>query len=378
MVFPQVIAGFHALFDAIGLPGNLLVIVTIVSEKRFHVMRYILLASLALSDFLFLILVNSFRIASIAQERWPYGETVCLLNPFFARYFYLNTVLHLVAVSYERYSAIVKSPLTYTVTITKSRVVFIVIIWIIPIFFPIGPFLGFAGRYDYNPEVFYCEQGWTVQSGVSGRNAILVSIASFVLPFLVILFFNWSVYKTAKRQIEALEVQIGILAGFKSQEQEMAKRMKERKAAVDITIIICAFLLCFLPAYVVGILRQFVKSIKVSAEVVLIKTCIFTASSICNPIIYSIRKRDFQIGLKNMLRRIGLYENSIHIANEVMAMNNVRIGGNLATEDSCRTMAASQTTQYQHERLSGITLRTGVNFQKRCLSPIQEVDEELE
>ena len=64
MVFPQVLAAFLALFDAIGLPGNLLVITIL--ETRFHVIRYILLASLAVSDFLYLILVNSFRIASIA------------------------------------------------------------------------------------------------------------------------------------------------------------------------------------------------------------------------------------------------------------------------------------------------------------------------
>ena len=120
-------------------------------------------------------------------------------------------------VSYERYSAIVKSPLKYTGTITKSRVVLIVLIWIIPIPLSIGPLFGLTGRDVYNPEVFRCEQGWTVQSGASGRNAILLSIASFLLPFLVIVFFNWSVYKTAKRQIEALEVQIGSLARFESQ-----------------------------------------------------------------------------------------------------------------------------------------------------------------
>ena len=157
MVFFQAIAAVHALLDVIGLPGNLLVIVTIVLESRFHVMRYILLASLAVSDFLFLILVNSLRIASIAQERWPFGETMCLLNAFFARYFYVNTVLHLVAVSYERYSAIVKLPLTYTGRITKSRAVLIVLIWIIPIPVSIGPLFGLTGRYDYNAKVFCCK-----------------------------------------------------------------------------------------------------------------------------------------------------------------------------------------------------------------------------
>ena len=100
------------------------------------VVRYILLASLALSDLLLLVLVNSFRIESIAQEHWLYGQTMCYLNPFFVRYFYINTVLHLVAVSYDRYLAIVKSPLTYDGTITKTRVAFLSLIWIIRFHFP--------------------------------------------------------------------------------------------------------------------------------------------------------------------------------------------------------------------------------------------------
>jgi len=151
--------------------------------------------------------------------------------------------------------------------------------------------------------------------------------------------------------------------------------MKERKAAADITIIICAFLLCFLPAYFVGILRQFVKSSKVPAKVVLFKNCIFTASTICNPVNYSIQNRDFRTGLKNVLRRIGLFKNAVHISNEVIAMNNVRIGANLATEDSRSTPAVPQATQYQEERLSGSTRRAGGNFQNRHLSPIPEVVE---
>jgi len=158
----------------------------------------------------------------------------------------------------------------------------------------------------------------------------------------------------------------------------MAKRMKERRAAVVITIIICAIVVCFLPACIVSILRQFVKSIKVPAEVLLVKSGVFMASSICNPTIYSIRKREFRTGLKNVLRRIGLNKNSIYIFNEVIVMDSVQISAELATEDPRLTPVAVQATQYQDERLSGSTRRAGVNFQKRRISPIPEVDEELD
>ena len=308
MVFPQVIAAFHALYDVIGLPGNLLVIVTIILESRFHVMRYILLASLALSDFLLLVLVNSFRIKSIAQEHWLYGQTMCYLNPFFVRYFYINTVLHLVAVSYDRYLAIVKSPLTYDGTITKTRVAFLSLIWIIPIPLSIGPFLGW-GEYVYRQERFFCEQGWALRSSSARRNMIIYPITTLVIPLLIIVFLNVSVYMAARRQINVTEVQMGgpIDAENPQQLREIvSRRIRDRKAAIDVAIIIVAFLVCFLPGWIMGICRQFFPEINVPDEVVLATTCIFFFSSLCNPIIYSIRKKEFRAAIRKMLSRIGV------------------------------------------------------------------------
>ena len=316
MGFPQVIAAFHAMYDMIGLPGNLLVIVVIILESRFHVMRYALLASLALSDFLLLILVNSFRIKSIAQEHWLYGQTMCYLNPFFVRYFYINTVLHLVAVSYNRYQAIVKSPLTYDGDITKTRVVFIALIWIIPVIpISIGLFQGW-GKYAYNPELIICEQGRAIdlQNGsiTISENMIVVPIATILMPFLVILVLNVSVYKTANRQINAMVVRFGgpVDAEITQQQEMVSRRLRDRKAAVDVTIIIAAFLVCFLPFWLTGICRLFVPGIDVPAEADLATACIFFLSTICNPIIYSIRKREFRSAVKRMFRLIVVCQDS--------------------------------------------------------------------
>ena len=319
MVFRQVIAAFLALFDAIGLPGNLLVIVVIILETRFYVMRYVLLASLAVSDILSLILVNSFRIPSIAQERWLYGETMCSLSAFFVGYFYINTVLHLIAVSYDRYVSIIRSPLTYDGMITKSRVALIVLIWLIPIApLSIGPLLGRSTDFVYNPELFFCQNRWVGQSGFSGWETVF-AIAFLAVPFVVIAILNWSVYKAAKAQLNGAAIQLGRLDGTEGQQQENRRQGRERKAAVDVSIIIAAFMLCYLPSWVVGILRQIDESIEVPAEAVLITTSIFTANTLCNPIIYSIRKREFRTAVKNLFRRIGgLCGNGAHIDNNVI------------------------------------------------------------
>ena len=346
--FPQIIAALLALFDAIGLPGNLLVIITIILRKNFNVMRYILLASLAVSDLLFLILVNSFRIASIAQERWLYGDTMCYSNAILIRYFYLNTVLHLMAVSYDRYDSIVKSPLTYNGTFTKCRVAVLVLIWLIPTGFSIVPFLK-GKEYVYNPEVFFCQEGLTSQSGPSGLK-IAMPLTFLVFPLVVIAFLNWSVYKTAKHQANAIAIQIGNLDGSESQQQENSRRrITERKAALDVSIIIAAFVLCFLPTWIVGLHERFVKSTNVPSEAVLVSFSIFTFSSVCNPIIYSIRKRDFRRAVKEMFlcKRISPHGNqTTDIHNNMTRMSSV----NHDTEASNLTPEAKLFNQLQDGR----------------------------
>ena len=309
MVFPQVIAAFHAVYHIIGLLGNLLVMVTIILESRFYVMRYILLASLALSDFLLLVLVNSFRIGSIAKEHWLYGQTMCYLNTSFARYFYINTVLHLVAVSYDRYLAIVKSPLTYNGIITNTRVVFLALIWIVPVI-PVS-ILGW-GKYVYKPEVFFCEQERAVQSESIRAKEVVLPVATLLVPLLIIVFLNTSVYKTARRQINAMEVQVGgpVDAESTQQQEIVSRRLRDRKVAVDVSIIIAAFLVCFLPVCATGICHLFVSGIDIPAEAVLSTTCVYFVSAICNPVIYSIRKREFRKAVKKMFRSIGVCLNS--------------------------------------------------------------------
>ena len=360
MALPQVMAVFHTLFNVIGLPGNLLVIVTIALDRRFHVMRHILLASIAVSDFLSLILTNSFRIASTVQERWFYGQTMCHLNPFFVRYFYFNTVLHLTAISYERYNAIVKSPLTYYGMITKSRVVLILFIWVAPIPFSIGPFVGW-GQYVYNPEVFSCEQAWDVHDKPTARNATILLVVTFIVPSLIIVFLNWSVFKTAKTLRRSVsQVQSSNLTRSESQLREISKRMSERKAAVDVCIIIAAFMMCFLPVWIVGICRQFVKSIKVPAKLLFLTNAIFCASSLCNPIVYSIRKRDFRTGVKKVLRRIGVCGNSNGIKDNEIGMTNFAFGHDLHTGIFTARPTAEQATQ--HPQLLSISLNNGTTL----------------
>lgn len=131
---------------------------------------------------------------------------------------------------------------------------------------------------------------------------LFLSFFTFVGPFLVIILLNQSVYKTAKRQINGSRIQ-GYFGDTKRQQQEMSRRVRERKAATDVSMIIAAFLLCFLRVWIVGTCRLFAGGMDIPSDVVLVTACIFSLSTLCNPIIYSIRKNGFRAGNKNVLRR---------------------------------------------------------------------------
>ena len=331
-------------------------------------MRCILLASLAVLVFLLLILVNSFRIRSTAQERWMYGDTMCHLNQFFVRYFYLNTVLHLKWRFVHRcYGSSFDSCVLWAIQ-SDSQIAFDVR-WH-GYHFESGVFnshLGnpdtnfhwcilccVGGEYVYNPEVFNCEpQRWSAQSNLSrwnnGWKAMFFAIAVFVVPLLVIVFLNWSVYKSAKSQINAIVIQLGSLA--ESQQRETSNRRRERKAAVDVIIIIAAFLLCFLPAWIMGICHQFLDSTNVPAEVMFVTSCIFFVTSLCSLIIYTIRKKEFRTAIKKIMRQIvELCGNCKKNENNVIEMDNFsRFNANLDTKASNLTAAAAFATRNQIE-----------------------------
>ena len=323
MAIIQLIVAFRAIVDVIGLPGNLLVIATVSVERRFHTVPYVLLASLAVSDELCLTAINTYTLDCMIQAKWLYSETVCHLHSYFSRYFYINTVLHLVAVSYERYRAIVKEPMTYDGTMSKYKMMYMALLWIIPIPLCIGPFFGW-GAYVYNPNLFLCEQGWSVQSESQMGITVFFGVLFFALPFLFILFLNWSIFKTASRIQQNELVPQHMLNSNESQNEAVARRIRDRKAAVDVSIVVGAFLVCFIPIWTVGVCRQTMKNTEdVPVLAIMIAHAITMVNSMVNSIIYSIRKQAFRDGVKKMMRRIGFLPRSNTGDNGIMNRNEI-------------------------------------------------------
>ena len=182
-----VVAILYGLNTILAFVGNLFVLLVVITKRSFHNMRYFLLTSLALSDFLFAVLITSNRTVATALEKWIFGTLWCYGAAYLIRVLHFSTVLHLCAVSWERYNAIVHKPLTYNGRITKKNFLLnITLLWIVPAVISFGPFFGW-GDYVYNPDIFVCEQKWDKQT------TFPLLITSFLVPLGVIFILNYKV-----------------------------------------------------------------------------------------------------------------------------------------------------------------------------------------
>ena len=83
-------------------------------------------------------------------------------------------------------------------------------------------------------------------------------------------------------------------------QKRFAKLLKEGKAARDVLVIIGVFLVCYLPTWILGCYRAF--GGEPSAEVIKLNHFIYGTTMIWNPIIYSIRKKEFRKAVRKLLK----------------------------------------------------------------------------
>ena len=233
---------------------------------------------------------------------------MCKLHYLVLRYFYLNTALHLIVVSYERYSAIVKLPLTYDGSITRSKIVVIVLIWTVLILVcAIAFFRQAESVFYHDPKLFFCRAA----SDAPTFNTPAAAFIVIAVHTSIIFFLNWRVLKTVNA-IQSNDQPVIFLEstaassnnGPSQHRRHEARRIKDRKAAVDVCIIMAAFMICYLPEWTDFVLHYFFK-VEFPSEVTQTTRCIYYISSVTNPIIYSVCKWEFRGGVKRTIKRIG-------------------------------------------------------------------------
>ena len=192
----------YLLFLVVGLPWNLLVVVTIVKEKLYTQPTIILLLNLVLTDLLVLLLVTPFVVVTGLAGEYVFGGSdrvrceVCRVDLIVEDTLYLSVLGTITLLALDRFFFIHK-PLHYERLVTAKRMlVAVLVMWGMCAFFTLLE-LAIVRNVRFDPLLLNCE--WDTEIYFH-----ILSIMLILLPYLVILVCNIRVICIVLKNIRAI------------------------------------------------------------------------------------------------------------------------------------------------------------------------------
>nr|XP_021188534.2 opsin, ultraviolet-sensitive isoform X2 [Helicoverpa armigera] len=298
----KILGSSYFLFTIIGCGGNVIVLLMYLRCRSLRTPGNILVANLALSDFLMLaktpiFIFNSFNLGPAL------GKTGCLIYGFVGGLTGTTSIATLSAIALDRYWAVVR-PLEPLRALTAIRARLLAIgAWLYACVFAIIPALDIGyGRYVPEGYLTSCSFDYLTED-VSPRCFIFVFFcAAWLAPFCTITFCYISIFRV---------VACNTSMSYGNQDQrlssrhvkERTKRKAEIKLAFLVMAVIALFFISWTPYAVVALLGIFGKKDLLTPITSMVPALFCKTAACINPFIYIITHPKFRKEFKKMLYR---------------------------------------------------------------------------
>lgn len=293
--------------------GNILVCVAVCMVRKLRRPCNYLLVSLAVSDLCVAILVMPTALLNEVLNEWIFGDVFCDIWVSFDVLSCTASILNLCAISVDRYWAITK-PLEYGVKRTPRRMMLcVVLVWLGAACISLPPLL-ILGNVHYDDQL---KKNTCVVCQNFGYQ-IYATLGSFYIPLAVMLFVYYQIFRAAQRIVmdekraqtrlensmnggtkeKPIEVSGGAIIGSPHQKKLRFQLAKERKASTTLGIIMSAFTICWLPFFMLALVRPFITVPDILTSLFL---WLGYANSMLNAGVYAIFNKDFRKPFKEIL-----------------------------------------------------------------------------
>ncbi|CAG0895037.1 unnamed protein product [Cyprideis torosa] len=330
--------------------GNLLVIVSVCRFRKLRIITNYFLVSLALADTLVSSVPMVFNASVQITGKWIFEPWVCDFWNSTDVFFCTVSILHLCAISVDRFYAIVR-PLRYPIVVTKKKVCLMIAgVWTAPILLSFLPiFMKWYTTDEHIQERL--QHPDECPFVVNKYYGVISSSVSFWIPCAIMIMTYARIFKEAKRQEEQLmrfrrpstftdpgtvhqnpqhgppiemnELTVpsskprlsisrlspgpsgdGPSTPMRDSKHHIHKMKSEHKAARTLGIIMGAFIACWFPFFLWYLIDALCDVCVTPDIIVTILFWIGYFNSTLNPIIYAYFNRDFREAFKDTLRQI--------------------------------------------------------------------------
>ncbi|KAG6800130.1 adenosine receptor A2b [Apis mellifera caucasica] len=277
--------------------GNGLVIIVFSKEKKLRRRTNYYIISLATAD----LLVGLFAIpfAILASIGLPKNLHACLFTVSVLIVLCTISIFCLVAVSVDRYWAILH-PMGYSRTVrTKTAIGIICVCWIAGTLVGFLPLLGWNAGKKSNEKCIFTEV-------MDYDYLVFLYFATIIFPALLIAAFYAHIYRVVVKQLQQI---VTMNPGRRTGNQTTgtmlrllgAARKREVKATQNLSRIVIFFIICWIPLYTINCVMAFCPWCRVNDVVMNFCIILSHLNSAGNPLLYAYHLKDFRAALKNFM-----------------------------------------------------------------------------
>ena len=287
----------------LGVIGNTLVLVVVLKNQSYRqTTTNLYILNLSIADLLFLIFCVPFHAVIYTVLSWPFGKFMCKFAHLFQFLSMIASVLTMVAMSTERFMAIVYPIRTKHMRTPLSALFVSILTWVVAamVAFPF-PIVYIAKERDtgFGESIIICADDWQIIGASHDDKAIyflMLFLLSYMIPLVIIVLMS----VLTIRHLSSSNPVLSDTAAFK-------ESTKTKKRVIRLIIVTQAvFLFCWLPAHLCWIWSTFGReSLRTpSWTFYYLKVCAHALSysnSAANPVIYCFMSATFRKGFMKAL-----------------------------------------------------------------------------
>ncbi|KAM4593966.1 alpha-2Db adrenergic receptor-like isoform 1-T2 [Odontesthes bonariensis] len=199
--------------------GNVLVVVAVFTSRALRAPQNLFLVSLASADILVATLVIPFSLANELMGYWYFGSTWCSFYLALDVLFCTSSIVHLCAISLDRYWSVTKA-VSYNRKRTPKRIkVMISIVWLISIIISSPPLL--MSQKENDSETEEADGTRRQECLINNQTWYILSscLVSFFAPGVIMILVYCKIYRVAKQRASTVFVAKNVMERQPSQSE---------------------------------------------------------------------------------------------------------------------------------------------------------------